>query len=401
MTQSVTTLEARHAELLDEQHARELQAEINILETEGRLVEPDPWMLYEEWGQRISQAELNRDISWGYPLGELDDINSRQDGDHKPVYETELQLASIRGRSRSICDEVPSAIGALRNLTNYVIGTNWGYEVTPREGQQVDPRLTAAVQGAIDMFLESTRWIGGKDRETFRRVVRDGEAFVRLKMGRDGIPQVRFVEPAHVTEPRTPMELEEWLGVHEQFESSWKWGIHTTADDVNEPLGYHVVWDGRGESWDYLTPDELHHIKSPETDSNVKRGLSEFYPVRNHLPRAEKVFAMTAEGAAMQAAIAGVKEAAEGAKAADIEALNRGNRTHTRREPTQFGTRDIDVQHMDRPKVITIKGYKWANGPMGSSRNPNLILAGQAVLRLVGSPLEYAGMDDVGRCVQQ
>ena len=128
----------------------------------------------------------------------------------------------------------------------------------------------------------------------------------------------------------------------------------------------------------------MHHIKVG-TDENVKRGVTEFYAVRNHFSRAEKVFSMTADGAAFQAAIAGVKQASEGAKAGDIEALNSGSRTRTRKQWTQWGPRDIDVQAVDRPKVLTVKGYQWVNGPLGSQRNPNLLLAGQAVLRLVGA----------------
>lgn len=387
---TLSQLEARRSELLEQQRLRDLEAEVELLETAGRHVEPDPWLLWEEWGQRLGRSELLNDLGWGQALdpagagGHIDDVNARAGGAERPVIENELQLAAIRARARRICQEVPAAIGALRNLTNYVIGTSWSYTVTPRNPDAVPAELVAAVQNRIDQFLETSRWVGCKDRETFRRCVRDGEAFLRLKPDPFGIPCVRFVEPAHVTEPRDPADLEAWLGVHDRFVSSWTWGIHTTQDDVTQPLGYHVVWNGSGDSWDYLSPGELHHIKVG-TDENVKRGLSEFYPVRNHFPRAEKVFSMTADGAAFQAAIAGVKQAAEGAKAGDIEALNTGSRTHSRKQWTQWGPRDIDVQSVDRPKVLTIKGYQWVNGPMGSQRNPNLLMAGQAVLRLVGA----------------
>lgn len=384
MTNTLAELRARRDDLIQQQQLRDLADEIHALETDARQVEPDPWLLWEEWGQRLSRQELTNDLGSGDAFLELDDANARRGGSDRPVIETELQSAGIRSRARRICQEIPAAIGALRNLTNYVIGTSWSYAVTARNPVEVRPGLVTEIQTRLDRFLEASHWVGFKDRETFRRCVRDGEAFLQLKLDPFGIPTVRFVEPAQITEPRDPADLEAWLGIHDRFVSSWTWGIHTTEDDVTDPLGYHVSWSPTGDSWDYLTPDELHHIKVG-TDENVKRGLSEFYAVRNHLPRAEKVFSMTADGAAFQAAIAGVKQAAEGAKAGDIESLNAGNRTRTRKQWTQWGPRDVDVQAIDRPKVLTVKGYQWVNGPLGSQRNPNLLMAGQAVLRLVGA----------------
>ena len=212
MSDTLSHLEARRTELLQQQRLRELEAEVQLLETDARQVEPDPWLLSEEWGQRLSSEEHLGEFGWGASIGEIDDVNSRAGGAERPVIETELQLAVIRGRARRICQEIPAAIGALRNLTNYVIGTSWSYVVTPRDQVAAPLDVVAAVQSRLDRFLDESHWVGCKDRETFRRCVRDGEAFLRLKLDSFGNPSVRFVEPAHVTEPRDPADLEAWLG---------------------------------------------------------------------------------------------------------------------------------------------------------------------------------------------
>jgi len=382
MAETLEILKAKRDELAREQELSRVIHDLAVLESINRWVPPE--VLPEEWGQPINRQEMLNDLSWGFPCGFIDDINTRKDGDYRPIFENEIQHAQIRFRCRLICDEIPSAIGALRNLVNYVIGTRWAYEVNPRQGMDDEKRLAKIIQGVVDQILETNAWVGGRDRETFRRTIRDGDSFTRIKLNPQGIPLFRFIEPAQITEPANARQLEDWLGIADRVVSSWKYGVHTDCEDHATPLGYHVVYNADGTSWDYLEPSDLHHIKVG-TDEGVKRGLSEFYPVRNHFPRAEKVFSMTADGAAVQASIAGVRQFEQGVKASDVTALNSGVRTATRRQPTQFGGRELDVVSHDRPQVVSARGYTWETGPMGSQRNPNLLLAGQAVLRLVGA----------------
>jgi hypothetical protein len=385
MAETLDLLKSKRDELTQRLELEAVQAELTTLETLASWLGPNPGPYSEEFGQPIDRAEMLRDIGWGSAGYLLDDWNSRSNGDDRPILETETQLAAHRARSRLICHEVPPAIGALRNLQNYIVGTKWAFPVVPREKDSEQAQAVAKALGiVVDLILESNMWIGLRDKETYRRTVRDGDGFIRVKLGPDGIPRFQFAEPCWVTQPRDPRELNHWLRVADKYQPNWKWGILTADNDHATPLGYHVVYDGRGDCWDFLTPDEFHHIKVG-TDEGVKRGISEFYCVRNHFPRGDKVFQMVADGAAVQAAIAGVRQFTDKAKTSDIEAINANARTHTRTQGTQWGTREVDVTNFDRPKVISAKGYDWKEGPMGASRNPNLILAGQAILRLTGA----------------
>lgn len=380
-TDQIEILAALRDKLADQRELATLRREVESLELENSWVGP----YSEAYGEPIDRAEMLRDIGWGCGLWLLDDVNTRRDGDDRPILENEIQLSGYRARARLMCSEIPSAIAAYRNLQNYIIGTKWEYPVTARRLEDEGAKSVAAeLKAVVDLILEKNRWIGRRDRKTFLRTIRDGESFTRIKLDPAGIPRFENVEPCLVTEPRNTGELNRWLGIEDRFQPSWKWGILTDQNEPETPLGYHVIWDGRGDVWDFYRPDELHHIKTG-TDDGVKRGLTEFYPVRNHLPRADQVFQMVADGAKVQAAIAGVRQFPDKTTTGDIQALGASIRTSTRLQVSATGTREIDVVSFDRPKVLNAKGYDWKDGPMGSQRNPNLILAGQAVLRLTGA----------------
>ncbi len=340
--------------------------------------------LSEAWGDVVDPWEWIDDAAFGLAPS-LALFGGKEDGAQRPIVRDENDLAAIRHVGRWLAETSPAAIGVLKNLTNYIVGSGFSYKAALRDeapSGTLANQLLAAVQRVIAEFLEHNDWPGDLEREVFLRSRRDGEYFLALYPAANGRVQLRVIEPEQVTVPHDPRSLEEWLGV--ATPSSWSFGVHTDEADVQTVHGYHVVWNSRGTDWDYLPAALVEHVKL-NVDRNVKRGVSDFFAVRNHLEDAERLLRNTRQGAAVQAAIAFVREHAPGASPGQIESMQQtlASRTVTEMSPT--GPRTRRVQRYAPGTILDIsRGLQYKPGPLGSAHAPNFLAIEQAVLRMAG-----------------
>lgn len=266
-------------------------------------------------------------------------------------------------------------------LANYVLGP--GFTFTAQAvADRAFSELGAAVQRTIERFLDDNAFAGGLDREIDTRSREDGEAFLVLDRRPNGAVKARFVECEQVTQPADVRPLEDWLGCGEEFVSCWKFGVHTPARETDLALGYHVIYDGAGADWDYIPVARMEHFKRNVT-ANAKRGVSDFYPVLGDLEREAKLRRNTAEGAALQAAIAWIVEVPPGmTPLGPAPAGRRGAFEPAVRSASQCGLNPQNASHYPPGTILRPgAGLVYKSGPMGSDRNPNFVLVGQYVLR--------------------
>lgn len=340
--------------------------------------------LREAWGDLVDPWSWMDDAAF-HLAPPLYLFGGKEDGAQRPILRDENDLAAIRNTGRLLADTSPAAIGVLKNLTNYVIGAGFCYKAALREevesGGDVR-RLVAAVQRVIAEFLEDNDWPGDLERELFLRSRRDGEYFVALYPSAGGAVQLRVIEPEQVAAPEHPRGLEEWLGV--ETPSSWSFGVHTDEADVQRVHGYHVRWNATGSDWDYLPAAMVEHVKL-NVDRNVKRGVSDFFAVRSHLEDAERLLRNTRQGAAVQAAIAFIREHAPGVTPGQIESLQQSLASRTYTETTPAGPRTRRVQRYAPGTILDIsRGLQYKPGPLGAAHGPNFLAIEQAVLRMAG-----------------
>lgn len=334
------------------------------------------------WGDLVDPLEFLRDDpSFGLasPLGML----ARGDRDHgqaRPVLNTETDLDQIRATGRLLEMISPAAICAIGNLQNYVIGSGYEYAVRPEKGNE-NKALVEACQKIVDEFLDVNDFVNDLDRELYRRAIRDGERFP-VVYPVDGIGQIRVIEPELVREPGDKQALESFYGI--DYPSDWTFGVHTRTRDIQKPLGYYVQWSNVGDDFDYLSTEDVLHDKR-NVDRSVKRGISDLYPVKSFLERAEKLLGNTADGAAIQAAIAFIREHVQGATPAQVESF-RDNKTFRQyQESTPYAERTRSQTRYKSGTVINVPaGQKYLYGPLGQSNAPVFLEIEQAVLRYVG-----------------
>ncbi|MCA9237529.1 MAG: phage portal protein [Planctomycetales bacterium] len=200
----------------------------------------------------------------------------------------EAQLTEVRQQCRRLAATNEFAINGIENRVNYLVGAGHSYHVTVRKGAHAPEGLAADVQAVLDEFLHENRW-QTRQQEIVRRLDRDGEAFLRFFADADGTTRVRFIEPEQVA---TPPEL-----VHN---TEATFGIHAEPHDVETVLGYYV--DGEP-----VPAGDVQHRKA-NVDSNVKRGLPLYFPVRKNLRRVEKLLRNMSALAEIQSAIALIRK---------------------------------------------------------------------------------------------
>lgn len=233
---------------------------------------------------------------------------------------TEQDLAEVRKYCRDLAASNPFAINGHENRISYIVGSGHAYTVAAKNGQEVATETLDAIQEIIDAFLKANRW-NFRQQETVRRLDRDGEVFRRIFSTSDGI-KVRFVEPDQIVTPADKAN-----------DSASSWGIKTDADDVETVLGYYI--DGK-----MVNADQIQHLKA-NVDSNVKRGMPLFAPVRRNLRRAEKLLRNMSVVAEIQAAIALIRKHQGGATAADIANMVTGNADATVMNQTRGTTQNF------------------------------------------------------------
>lgn len=356
--------------LRDEKESLKLRSEIeelkqglHLLESLGNLVDPR-WQYSED------------DYGFAIPAGKQMD---RGDGTNSPAFGNAEQLRVIREQARTIADSNSFAVGALANLTNYVIGSGYTYSaIFRRDAGELSSQLVGAVQRVINEFCEENHW-DEWERELFRRSRRDGEFFLGYSHTGAGHAQIRAIEPEQVREPLPPPVRDD----DDLPPTSWSFGVRTFADDVAAVLGYSVFWDDVHPP-QYLEARRVQHCKI-NVDRNVKRGLTDFFPVGAEFEGARKLLRNTREGAALQAAIAFIRQFPAGTRKDTVQAINAAGTDFTQsRFSRSPSARTVGVHRFDAGTILNIPaGQEYLAAPLGNRNAPNFMLVLQGALRAI------------------
>lgn len=320
----------------------------------------------------------------GTPWSNIDD---RQDGKWRPSYETEADLARMRGEARGLAAFTAVAIGAVESLNNYTLGEGFTFKAQPADKEKSEQADAVAMiaQRVIDDFLDYNDFQGDLDRELHSRSREDGESL--LKLDEDGRHiAATIIEPDQLVQPADPRPLEDWLDqtgmVNIGGVPSWSFGVLTRHRSPQRPLGYHVVYDGKGTDWDFIPAERMEHFKR-NVGRNAKRGVSDFLPIGEKIESEAKLQRNTAKGAAVLAAIALIRKHPAGTLKTDIESMRSANALFSY---TKHGTesRTKKVYQADfGPGTIIDGSSDYMTGPMGSLNQPVYIDVAKYILRSI------------------
>lgn len=374
--------------LLEQREALQLQAEVLQLEHEVHALDlARRTVFFEGHGDFVDRTEFLRDGEGLSNFGDLGQhhmatANDRENGDNRPLWNTESEWASILGICRLLWIEDEVGIGALNNLCNYVMGEGFTVTATPRDSSPKSESLAKACQEAIDAFGEFNAWDGDAEFDLFIRTQRDGEQFIGLEHKGGLNVRARFVDSTFITEPDRPQVLEDHYGLGSL---DWKYGVATDWHDTEMVHGYFCLWYGDDRDWQFFDTDHMLHMKL-NVDREVKRGLSDYYPVWKTLHKADKLLGNTMDGAAIQSAIAFIREHAQNVTPGQIESFVNRQADRSQIQTTANGTRKRRHRRYVPGSVVDIpEGMKYHAGPLGQPR-------GQAYLDIVQGALRRAGI---------
>lgn len=327
---------------------------------------------------------------------------SRRHGDYPPFYRTEMEHWGIVDAARLLEGLCSTASNVLDVLSQFAIFTGFEYKVTLKKSQQkprkkppadpenegqpaepVEPEpedpLVIAAQEILDKFMLINNWYSW-ECEIFRRSRRDGEAFLYLEPDEvSGLFLLRSVEPEQVKEPQDTGSVLSQLGANSSM--SWKYGILTPKQDTSRADGYWVVSnysEGQNQG-EFIPAEEMIHVKTEWVDRQAKRGVSDFFSTANDIHSTRKLLRNLRESAAVQAAIAWVREHPEGMTP------SRPAPVVDARGTTQSG-QTVPTSRYDGPVMLDVSaGMKYIGGPIGSSQQNSLIDVLQAALRAIGA----------------
>lgn len=366
----------------------------------GSLANSMVLTIAEGFGDIVDTREWqNDDPTFGYGrVGQpilYTTLNDRDDGKYLPIYQSQMDLAAIRAEARNVTAMSGGVMGAIGTLTNYTLGAGLKFtaQQAPACPVSISPEvlqsLIVEAQAVIDQFLRENNFQSDMDREIDARAREDGEAFIELCVSPMGQIRASFDEPDMVCQPSDSRSIEVWLQDTDplRYSSEWIWswsfGVHCVRKTPDDPQGYHVVYDTTGSDWDYIPASRMLHVKR-NVPRNVKRGVSDLYWIANDVQREAKIRRNTAAGAALQAAIAWVREHATGITPTAVSNMVTGNAVTTRQQRTSSGTQLRPGGKLREGTVVDIpENMKYLPGPMGSERNPNFILVAQYVSRAI------------------
>lgn len=309
-------------------------------------------------------------------------FRDREGGRCIPIYEGEDDLRFIRGDARILTAENEAAIGAMTTLANFTLGTGLRYEVSLKKkvAPRGNVRLLNFAQDWIDEFIERTEWCL-PEKEFHRRSIEDGEPFVELIPLGGGRCEPEFIEPDQITEPDDARAADDYVG---EYSLDWLFGIGSPLGRPNKPLYYFVDRSGDKTSWDIIPAARMVHAKRNVVD-NCKRGVSDYYPVAESLRRADKILRNTGDGAALQSAIAWIREHPPGTTGSQVLSLGTGKSEYSfSRTTLGGGSRSVNQQAYLPGTILDVRnGQVYKPGPMGS---------GSTFVDVSGAVLRYAGL---------
>jgi hypothetical protein len=228
------------------------------------------------------------------------------------AYINEIELRQIRARSRVFGQTNPYAIGAGRNRVAYSVGSGHTYKVLPRDADRAAAELLTDCRTVLDDFRKRNKW-SKRQKETVRRLDRDGERFLRLFVDEErGELNVRFVEPLEVQNPPDKSAQDGvYFGI--EFRKTDK------GFDVETAVNYFLVNIGaQGESIgarETVPAHQMQHLKA-NVDMTWPRGLPTWYALQGHLSDAVRTLKATGKIVEFRARIGMIRRHINGTKAA-------------------------------------------------------------------------------------
>lgn len=365
-------------------HWSEMQREFEIA---NRAIEsiydgftPDIVDPLERWNETRDFHGVG--IAGGWPS----QIEDTKDGHYRPFWQTLTEYRDLMGLLRDIAKGHELGETIAQKVVDYVVHTGFTHSIeakNPKDLSDATEAAAAAAQQILDEFHQRTKWRCHREANFVAETIQFGEQLVWIRHAGDGKAELIDVPLEQIAEPQPKYHatLEEVYGLPP---CSWSYGVATPEGDTSKVLGFFWDRDHTGVNYDFIPIAEAMWIKV-NTPDQVKRGMSDFYPLLPLMKISKPLLRNVGVQAAIQASIAYIRAQDKNtggtggvtAYGPSGGALVRGR------------TRDNMQAEIHRPGAIhDTNGVDYHASPMGNSQAGEYINVHDAILRIMGQRWE-------------
>jgi hypothetical protein len=319
------------------------------------------------WGDFVDPADRFRDGD-RFIFSPTGSIQDRVAGNNGPFVITEDSLLRVRNRARYLAQRNPIGIGALEALTDFIVGEGMQPVISSKEG--ASKQLIRQCQDVIDEFVDVNEYDEWQ-QELVQRAITDGEYFEQYFQDQDQLI-LRAIEPEQIQQPLgSPRDI-------------WSWGIRNRIGDVARAEAYavfpYITYGAEYDDWQEVSAENVCHVRR-NTVRNVKRGMSDFYPVDEQLDGSIKLLRNMREGESVRQAIVGFwqyEQASSSTVAAHIQATQDGTQPYV---SSPLSQKAVQAQKFEPGTIPHVPKGKVFVPPPASTAIQGAVAVIQAVLR--------------------
>lgn len=319
--------------------------------------------------------------SMGAGMTRPTDREDYAEGDYRPFWHGLTEHRILQGVSRYLGVANHHGISLVEGLADYAVYTGYTHTCEPKDKQDDSERTETIIKECRQVlreFDEQNRWRCCWEGEIFQQSRFWGEYFIRVIDNKDGTATVREIPAFSLAQP-LPQYIERLEVFWNLPASSWSYGVVTPEENTGDPLGYFVEYDNTGRNYEFVPADEVVPIKL-NVPHQVKRGLSDFYPVFRMIQIMPQAWFNLMVQSGIQASIAYI-QSTDPKMGGTVASLGKSTEIRSR---GLRGEETIEA-NMQRPgQIIHAKGVKHEAGPVGNSNGPDLAKVLETGYRLVG-----------------
>ncbi len=307
--------------------------------------------------------------------------------------ENETFLFAIRNTARLVATSNEIGKALIRIRKNYLVGAGLQFEVskiaTGDDPEDVADAGTDETALRLDAnwkrFCQSNN-ITARLLEWVERDLRDGEAFLRLFKGGkkwDGVPQVRFVDPRLISGVAGNGVQQVSKGLN----PAPTVGVLVGDDggDEETQIGFIYVDPAAQTEAETIPAERMVHTQR-NVDANMRRGVSDFYPVFANIRRAEKLLVNVSVMAQIQSAIAMVRKHTQ-ASLPKVQSFQQRQSDGTPRTDKTTGKSQL-AQKLPRGSIVDAAGFDY-EFPAHSVLSANFLTVVTQELQHIAGPFQH------------
>lgn len=323
-------------------------------------------------------------MSGGLPTNVEDTL----DGRYRPFWNNLADYRRLQGQTRWLAVGHPLGRNIIDTICDYVVHKGYAREVKPKDRKDKSAATAALAKEAqriLDEFHDRTGFKGVGECDVVAASVANGEKLLWIRHIGDGKAKLIDVPSEQLCELTTKdaRDIEE---TYRLPASAWSFGVGSDLLDSSNVRAFFWNRDHKGTNYDVIDAKEAVWIKNG-VPPQVKRGMTEFYPVMGAMKLWSPAFTNVIVQTAVLSSIAYVRSITSPSLGSEGSIRELGGTGPSSRMIRGAGGRyeNIMASMYSPGEVHDTQGVEYKPGPMADGNAEAFIKVLDAYARLTGA----------------